>query len=90
MWLFIALKCNNHRLSLNKIISDMDRHILTPCCYSACGDGIQSPRHQADSPPANSPPRNYLATNVLATKRSLLASEVFSPPTTNKEISRGQ
>ena len=39
MWLFIALKCNNHRLSLNKIIYDMDRHILTPCCYSACGEG---------------------------------------------------
>ena len=37
-------------------------------------EGIQSPRHQADSPPANSPPRNDLATNVLATKRSLLAT----------------
>ena len=39
MWLFIALKCNNHRLSLNKIISNIDPHILTPCCYSASGNG---------------------------------------------------
>ena len=36
---------------------------------SICTNGIQSPRHQADSPP-----RNDLATNLLATKRSLLAT----------------